>query len=75
MRDNSPLITDSLPERYPQSNGMLERWHNSLKSEVVRLLSLSVRDQAERVIAEYIRYYNEERFNSAIGYIAPAARS
>ena len=54
---------------------MLERWHNSLKSEVVRLLSLSVRDQAERVIAEYIRYYNEERFNSAIGYIAPAARS
>ena len=51
---------------------MLERWHNSLKSEVVRLLSLSVRDQAERVIAEYIRYYNEERLNSAIGYIAPA---
>ena len=30
------------------------------------------RDQAERAIAEYIRYYNEERLNSAIGYIAPA---
>ena len=57
---------------HPQSNGKLERWHHSLKSEAVRLRSLSGRDQAERVIAEYIRYYNEERLNSAIGYIAPA---
>jgi len=56
---------------YPQSNGKLERWHHSLKSEAVRLQSLSGRGQAERVIAEYIRYYNEERLNSAIGYIAP----
>jgi len=57
---------------YPQSNGKLERWHHSLKSEAVRLQSLSDRGEAERVIAEYIRYYNEERLNSAIGYIAPA---
>ena len=28
--------------------------------------------RAERAIAEYIRYYNEERLNSAIGYITPA---
>lgn len=59
---------------YPQSNGKLERWHHSLKSEAVRLQSLSDRGEAERVIAEYIRYYNEERLNSAIGYIAPADR-
>ena len=57
---------------YPQSNGKLERWHHSLKSEAVRLQSLSDRGEAERVIAEYIRYYNEERLNGAIGYIAPA---
>lgn len=44
---------------YPQSNGKLERWHHSLKSEAVRLQSLSGRDQAERVIAEYIRYYSK----------------
>ena len=48
---------------YPHSNGKLERWHKSLKSEAVRLW---------KVISEYIRYYNEERLNSAIGYIAPA---
>lgn len=57
---------------HPQSNGKLERWHHSLKSEAVRLQSLSDREQAERVIAEHIRYYNGERLNSAIGYIAPA---
>ena len=59
---------------YPQSNGKLERFHLSLKSESIRLHSLTTKDQAERVIAEYIRYYNEERLNSAIGYIAPADR-
>ena len=57
---------------YPQSNGKLERWHKSLKSEAVRLHSLSDREGAWKVISEYIRYYNEERLNSAIGYIAPA---
>lgn len=59
---------------HPQSNGKLERFHLSLKSESIRLHSLSTKEQAERVIAEYIRYYNEERLNSAIGYIAPADR-
>ena len=59
------------PLFYPQSNGKLERWHHSLKSEAVGIHSLSDRDQAERIIAEYVRYYNEERLNSAIDYIAP----
>jgi putative transposase len=59
---------------YPQSNGKIERFHLSLKSESIRMHSLSTREQAERVITAYIRYYNEERLNSAIGYIAPADR-
>jgi transposase InsO family protein len=59
---------------YPQSNGKIERFHLSLKSESIRMHSLSTKEEAERVITEYIRYYNEERLNSAIGYIAPADR-
>jgi len=56
---------------YPQSNGKIERWHHSLKSKAVRLQALTSKVQAEQVIAEYVRYYNEERLHSAIGYVTP----
>jgi putative transposase len=59
---------------YPQSNGKIERFHLSPKSESIRLHSLSTKEAAERVITEYIRYYNDERLNSVIGYTAPADR-
>lgn len=56
---------------YPQSNGKLERWNKSIKSECIRpgvLLSL---DDAQRLIAQYIQVYNEQRLHSAIGYVTP----
>lgn len=56
---------------YPQSNGKIERWHHSLKSESIRMQALTSKDQADKVIAEYIKYYNEERLHSALGYITP----
>lgn len=56
---------------YPQSNGKLERWHGSLKSECVRKKHLTSREQAEALIKEYVDYYNNQRLHSAIGYIAP----
>ena len=37
-----------------------------------RLQPLSGREEAERVVAAYIRCCNEERLNSAIGHLAPA---
>ena len=58
---------------YPQSNGKLERWNKSIKSECIRPgVPLSV-DDAERLIEQYIRVYNEQRLHSAIGYITPQA--
>ena len=59
---------------YPQSNGKIERWHHTLKSECIRpgvLLSL---EDARNVVARYINYYNTVRLNSAIGYVAPLAK-
>lgn len=59
---------------YPQSNGKIERWHHTLKSECIRpgvLLSL---EDARAVVGTYIEYYNNVRLNSAIGYIAPLAK-
>lgn len=57
---------------YPQSNGKLERWHQSLKSECIRPgTPLSLAD-ARRIIARYVEHYNTVRLHSAIGYVAPA---
>lgn len=59
---------------YPQSNGKLERYHKTIKNECIRPgVPLSL-DEARNQIAAYIRYYNEERLHSAIGYIAPKAK-
>jgi transposase InsO family protein len=56
---------------YPQSNGKLERYHKTIKTECIRpKVALSL-DEARTQIADYIRYYNDERLHSAIGYIAP----
>ncbi len=56
---------------YPQSNGKLERWHKSLKSECIRPgTPLSQRD-AERLIQQYVDHYNRVRLHSAIGYVTP----
>ena len=58
---------------YPQSNGKIERWHKSIKSECIRPgVPLSPED-ASRLIAQYIGVYNEQRLHSAIGYITPQA--
>jgi putative transposase len=56
---------------YPQSNGKLERYHKTIKSECIRpKVALSL-EEARTQIADYIRYYNEERLHSSIGYVAP----
>lgn len=57
---------------YPQSNGKLERFHKTLKGECIRPKTPLSLDDARRLVAEYIEYYNTIRLHSAIGYIAPA---
>jgi hypothetical protein len=58
---------------YPQSNGKLERWHGSLKSEAVRRQMPLSLDDAKRIVEGYIAHYNHVRLHSAIGYITPQA--
>ena len=57
---------------YPQSNGKLERWHQSLKSECIRPKTPLCLDDARRIVAGYVEHYNTVRLHSAIGYVAPA---
>jgi len=57
---------------YPQSNGKLERWHKSLKTECIRPKTPLDLDEAKRLVAAYVSDYNYRRLHSAIGYVAPA---
>ena len=59
---------------YPQSNGKLERWHKSLKSECIRPKTPLNLDEARRLVSTYVDHYNQHRLHSAIaiGTIAPA---
>jgi transposase InsO family protein len=57
---------------YPQSNGKLERWHQSLKRESIRpRCPLSLED-ARDIAGQYVEHYNTRRLHSAIGYVTPA---
>src|SRR5213080_742421 len=59
---------------YPQSNGKIERWHQSLKGECVRPgVPLSI-DNARRLVGRYVDHYNRVRLHSAIGYVTPLAK-
>ena len=56
---------------YPQSNGKIERWHQSLKQECIRPRSPLSLDDARGVVADFVDYYNRIRLHSAIGFITP----
>ena len=56
---------------YPQSNGKLERWHQSLKSECIRPGVPLTPEDARRLIERYVVHYNTVRLHSAIGYVTP----
>jgi putative transposase len=56
---------------YPQSNGKIERWYRSLKSECIRKgtpLSLA---EAKRLVHKYVEEYNTVRLHSSKGYVTP----
>ncbi len=56
---------------YPQSNGKLERWHQSVKRECIRPKTPLSLDDARRVVADFVDHYNNVRLHSAIGYVTP----
>lgn len=59
---------------YPQSNGKLERFHQTLKDQVIRPLTPLDVAEAKRITGDFIDYYNTTRLHSAIGFIAPKDR-
>lgn len=56
---------------YPQSNGKIERWHKTLKTECIRPKTPLSLEDARRVVEEFVTEYNTVRLHSSIGYVAP----
>ena len=57
---------------YPQSNGKLERWHQSIKRECIRPGTPLTPEDGRRLIASYVDHYNTVRLHSAIGFVTPS---
>jgi transposase InsO family protein len=56
---------------HPQSNGKLERFHRTIKSEHVRVSAYFSYEDAKISMGRWIEYYNEKRLHSALCYLPP----
>lgn len=56
---------------YPQSNGKLERFHRTIKSEAFRAASPLTLQAARSVVERFVHHYNHERLHSALGFVTP----
>jgi putative transposase len=55
----------------PEQNGMIERFFRTLKEECVWNYRFQNYTHAQKVVDEWIHYYNTERPHSALGYHSP----
>jgi putative transposase len=56
---------------HPQTNGKIERFHETLKARM-NLLVYTSPDELRRTMQEFIDYYNYRRYHEAIGNVTPA---
>jgi putative transposase len=56
---------------HPQTNGKLERFHETLKART-NLLVWTSPEELRRAIEGFIEFYNQRRYHEGIGNVAPA---
>ncbi len=56
---------------HPQTNGKLERYHRTLKTEVNQVPYEVVSD-LEGAIGAFVDFYNHRRYHKALGNVTPA---
>ena len=54
----------------PQTNGKLERYHQSIRYEVNQV-PCEVPSELEMAIAGFVDYYNHRRYHKALGNVTP----
>ena len=57
----------------PECNGVMERWHRTLKEECLYLHDFEDLDEARHVIAAFVERYNREWLLERHGHRTPAA--
>jgi transposase InsO family protein len=53
-------------------NAIVESFFSSLKAELLSDSRWPTHDEAEAAVASYLRFYNQQRLHSALGYRSPA---
>jgi putative transposase len=86
LSDNGPaFIADALNEflrpydiqqvhgraHHPQTQGKIERYHRSMKS-IVKLNTFFFPWELEQAIADFVAYYNYERYHESLDNVTPA---
>ena len=53
------------------TQGKIERWHRSMKN-VIKLQNYYSPSELQRAIAEWVEYYNNQRYHEALKNVTPA---
>ena len=56
---------------HPMTQGKIERWHRSMKN-VIKLQNYYSPSELERAIAEWVEYYNNQRYHESLENVPPA---
>lgn len=66
-------LLQSASTRGPEDNAYMESFFHSLKAELIRGTSFTAPPELRRALQRYLRYYNNTRMHSALGYRSPIA--
>jgi transposase InsO family protein len=72
---NLSIVQVRTPFRSPLANAIAERWVRSVRTECLDQLFIFNQRHLERVLAEYVGYFNRWRPHRSIGQRAPCART
>jgi transposase InsO family protein len=64
-------LRQSSTHRGPGENAHMESFFHTLKAEAVHGIRFATDAALRRTVAQYIRYYNQHRRHSALGYRSP----
>ena len=56
---------------HPQTQGKIERWHRSMKNQVL-LENYYLPKELKFRIGEFLQYYNDERYHESLDNLTPA---
>ncbi len=65
------LVQEFTRPATPQQNGHVEAWHSIVDRSICRKMELQSLEHARQVMDSFIRFYNDDRIHSGIGYKSP----